>query len=68
MPWYVGVVYRLPSGSKSEAIAELEKIMQCLPNKQVLILGDFNDDLLKHDSQKFESVIYQKKHKFKKKT
>ena len=57
-PWYVGVVYRPPSGSKSEAIAELENLMQCLPNKKVIILGDFNDDLLKPDSQKFESVIY----------
>ena len=57
-PWYVGVVYRPPSDSKSEAIAELEKLMQCLPNKKVIILGDFNDDLLKPDSQKFESVIY----------
>ena len=29
-PWYVGVFYRPPSGSKSEAIAELEKLMPCL--------------------------------------
>ena len=49
-PWYVGVVYRPPSGSKSEAIAELEKLMQCLPNKKVIILEDFNDDLLNPDS------------------
>ena len=33
--WYVGVVYIPPSGSKSEAIAELEKIMQCLPDKKL---------------------------------
>ena len=59
-PLFVGVVYRPPLGSKSEAIAELQKIMQCLPNKKVIILGVFNNDLLKPDSQLFESAIYGK--------
>ena len=58
VPWYVCDVYRPPSGSKSGAIAELEKIMQCLPNKKVIILGDFNYDFLKPYSQQFESAIY----------
>ena len=55
---YIGVVYRPPSGSKSAAILELENLIQNLPSKRVIILGDFNDDLFKTDSQNFESLIY----------
>ena len=52
-PLYVGVVYRPPNGSKIDALAEFEKIMQNLPSKRVIILGDFNDDLFKTDSHNF---------------
>ena len=51
-------MYRPPSGSKSAAILELENLIQNLPSKRVIILGDFNDDLFKTDSQNFESLIY----------
>ena len=57
-PIYIGVVYRPPSGSKAKALEELEQLMQIMPKKRVFILGDFNDDLFKEDSQDFESVIY----------
>ena len=58
-PFYVGVVYRPPSGSKPSAIAEFEKILKSLPHKRVIILGDFNDDLFKPECKKFESAIYE---------
>ena len=57
-PLYIGVVYRPPSGCKSDVLAEFEKIIKSLPGKRVLILGDFNDDLFKLDSQDFESLVY----------
>ena len=57
-PLYIGIVYRPPSGSKADALEEFEKILQNLPTKNVIILGDFNDDLFKTDSQHFESLVY----------
>ena len=45
-------------GSKSDALAELQELNQNMPSKKVFILGDFNDDLFKTDSQNFESIIY----------
>ena len=57
-PLYIGVVYRPPSGSKSDALSEFEQLIQTLPSKRVIILGDFNDDLFKTDSQNFESIMY----------
>ena len=57
-PHYIGVVYRPPNGNKSSAINELNEIMQLLPNKGVVIVGDFNDDLFKPDSSKFEEILY----------
>ena len=57
-PLYIGVVYRPPGGSKSDALAELQELMQNIPSKRVFILGDFNDDLFKTDSHNFESAIY----------
>ena len=57
-PLYVGVVYRPPSGDKMAALNELESVLVNLPSKRVIILGDFNDDLFRPDSQKFEHTIY----------
>ena len=57
-PLYIGVVYRPPSGSKSDALAELQELIQNMPSKRVFILGDFNDDLFKTDSHNFESIMY----------
>ena len=57
-PYIIGVAYRPPSGSEAEALTELDEIMQALPNKRVIICGDFNIDLFKQESQQFESNIY----------
>ena len=57
-PLYIGVVYRPPSGSKADALSEFDNMIQKLPSKRVIILGDFNDDLFKTDSQDFESIMY----------
>ena len=57
-PFFVGVLYRPPSGSKVEALVELENVLQKLPSKRVFVTGDFNDDLFIPGSQKFESTIF----------
>lgn len=59
-PLHIGVVYRPPSGNPSEAIAELAKIIELGPKKNVYLLGDYNIDL--HDVsnrivQEFESMV-----------
>ena len=51
-PFFVGVLYRPPSGSKVEALVELENVLQKLPSKRVFVTGDFNDDLFIPGSQK----------------
>ena len=51
-------MYRPPSGSKVNALAELETLIQKMPSKKVVILGDFNDDLFKADCQDFECIMY----------
>ena len=58
-PVHVGVVYRPPSGNSSEAISELNRIMELCPKKNTYFLGDYNIDL--HDTnnkivQEFEST------------
>ena len=57
-PYTIGVVYRPPSGSKDGCLSELDELIQCLPDRRVIVLGDYNDDLFKNESQKFESIIY----------
>ena len=52
------MLYRPPSGSKVEALVELENLLQKLPSKRVFVTGDFNDDLFIPGSQKFESSIF----------
>ena len=48
-PLHVCAVYRPPSGDSSEALAELQKILQLCPKKNVHFLGDFNINL--HDEK-----------------
>ena len=57
-PYTIGVVYRPPNGSKSIALKEFDEILQTLPTKRVLIVGDFNDDLFKPESHQFEEHMY----------
>ena len=52
------MLYRPPSGSKVEALVELENLWQKLPSKRVFVTGDFNADLFIPGSQKFESTIF----------
>ena len=44
-PLHVGVIYRPPSGNPTEAIAELQKILESCPKKNLHLLGDYNIDL-----------------------
>ena len=55
-----GVVYRPPSGDISIFLEELENLLSILPQKNVMISGDFNIDLHKLSSSRnqFENVIY----------
>ena len=57
-PCTVGIVYRPPSGHKSEFLLELDRIMGKLPDKNVIVMGDFNINLLEPDSNLFESNVY----------
>ena len=56
-PVTVGIVYRPPSGQLKEFLKEWEGILSMLPEKDVVIMGDFNIDLLKPNSE-FESIFY----------
>ena len=55
-PITVGVVYRPPSGSIKDFLAEWESILVSLPKTNVHLMGDFNIDLLK-SSQEFETTF-----------
>ena len=51
-------MYRPPSGCKDRYLIEFDELIQSLPEKRLMIFGDYNDDLFKSESQKFESIIY----------
>ena len=53
----VGVIYRPPSGSLTSFLSEYEELLQNLPNKNVIITGDFNLDLHKPNNQ-YENIFY----------
>ena len=57
-PITVGVIYRPPSGKLTQFYVELEALMRMLPDKNVMISGDFNVDLLQSSSSPFEQIIY----------
>ena len=57
LPITVGVVYRSPSGIIKEFFKEWELILKELPEENVIIMGDFNIDLLQPNNE-FESIIY----------
>ena len=58
-PQTIGVMYRPPSGVDYKALEEFEEIMQKLPDKNVILLGDFNFNLFEPAiSSEFESSIY----------
>ena len=56
-PLTVGVIYRPPSGELSNFMNEMEAIMKNLPDKNVVIMGDFNVDLFRSNN-KFENILY----------
>ena len=58
-PYTIGVVYRPPNGSEIAELGEIDNIMQILANERVLVFGDYNFDLFKPESQKFESCLYE---------
>ena len=45
-PLTVGVLYRPPSGSNNDALNEFEDLVKKLPDKNVILLGDFNFNFL----------------------
>ena len=47
----VGVVYRPPSGIIKEFFKEWELILKELPEENVIIMGDFNIDLLQPNNE-----------------
>ena len=57
-PQTIGVLYRPPSGSESDALNELEQLFSQLPDKNVILLGDFNFNLLDKSSNQFENILY----------
>ena len=57
-PQTIGVLYRPPGGSENDALNELEELLSKLPDKNVILLGDFNFNLLEKSSSQFENVIY----------
>ena len=57
LPISIGVVYRPPSGGIKEFFKEWELILKELPEENVIIMGDFNIDLLQPNNE-FESIIY----------
>lgn len=57
-PLTIGVVYRPPSGTKTNFLKEIDELLNVLPDKNVIIMGDFNINLLESDSHSFESSLY----------
>ena len=57
LPITVGVVYRPPSGIIKEFFKEWELILKDLSEENVIMMGDFNNDLLQPNNE-FESIIY----------
>ena len=47
----IGVIYNPPSGDDSKFVNEFENILEMCPPKNVIILGDFNFDLHKLNSE-----------------
>ena len=45
-PLTVGIVYRPPSGQLKDFLKQWERILSVLPGKDVVIMGDFNINLL----------------------
>ena len=56
-PVTVGIVYRPPSGQLRDFLKEWERVLSVLPGKDVVIMGDFNIDLLKPVNLKVVSIV-----------
>ena len=57
-PLTIGVVYRPPSGDKSEFIKELNNLLLRVPKSNVILTGDVNVDLHKQNISDFEDTIF----------
>ena len=58
-PQMVGVLYRPPGGDRSEAIKEFDSLMLEIPDKNVVLLGDFNFNLFDaSSSNSFENSLF----------
>ena len=58
-PLTIGVLYRPPCGDTSEAIQEFDELMLKLPDKNVILLGDYNFNLFDPKTcSSFENSLY----------
>ena len=57
-PLTIGIIYRPPSGSVNDSLNEIEELLCNLPDKNVVLLGDFNFNLFDNNSTPFESILY----------
>ena len=57
-PLTIGVLYRPPGGSEIDALNEFDNLLRKLPDKNVVLLGDFNFNLLEKSSNQFENTLY----------
>ena len=57
-PQTIGVLYRPPGGSDKDALDEFENILSKLPDRNVILLGDYNFNLFDRSSNEFENTLY----------
>ena len=58
-PQTIGILYRPPGGKSSEAIKEFDNLMLKVPDKNVILLGDFNFNLFDLSSSSyFENSLF----------
>ena len=57
-PLTIGVLYRPPGGTEIDALNEFEVLLRKLPDKNVVLLGDFNFNLFEKKSNQFEDILY----------
>ena len=57
---HIGVLYRPPDGNVTESLDEFKNLLEILPSKNVIIMGDFNFNLFKIDNEhtrNFKDII-----------
>ena len=57
-PRTLNVLYRPPGGSDRDALHEFESLLNQAPDRNVILLGDFNFNLFNKGSASFENILY----------